>query len=78
MTPEEKQREAERLFVLFDRLEKTGVVKMGSNPVQQAREEGRLEELPDVDSRDDEEREEREALEDLRRYKERKAASRAT
>ena len=28
MTDEEKEREAERLFVLFDRLNKTGVIKM--------------------------------------------------
>ncbi len=28
MTEEEKDREAERLFVLFDRLNKTGVIKM--------------------------------------------------
>jgi hypothetical protein len=28
MTDEEKEREAERLFVLFDRLNKTGVMKV--------------------------------------------------
>ncbi|KAF8306234.1 hypothetical protein DL93DRAFT_2172173 [Clavulina sp. PMI_390] len=39
MTEEEKEAEAERLFVLFDRLERTG---MGVNPVRQAQREGRL------------------------------------
>jgi len=44
MTEEEKEREAERLFVLFERLRATGVVDV-KNPVQQARDEGRFEEL---------------------------------
>lgn len=44
MTEEEKEREAERLFVLFERLRATGVVDI-KNPVQQAMEEGRFEEL---------------------------------
>ncbi|EPE30325.1 ARM repeat-containing protein [Glarea lozoyensis ATCC 20868] len=46
MTDEEKEREAERLFVLFERLRATGVVDV-QNPVTQARQEGRFEELPD-------------------------------
>jgi len=46
MTQEEKEREAERLFVLFERLRATGVVDV-KNPVQQAIDEGRFEELPD-------------------------------
>lgn len=46
MTQEEKEREAERLFVLFERLKATGVVDV-KNPVQQAVDEGRFEELPD-------------------------------
>ncbi|KAH9838819.1 Guanine nucleotide exchange factor synembryn [Teratosphaeria destructans] len=46
MTEEEKEREAERLFVLFERLKATGVVDV-KNPVQQAVDEGRFEELPD-------------------------------
>ncbi|TGZ85265.1 hypothetical protein EX30DRAFT_392628 [Ascodesmis nigricans] len=46
MSDEEKEREAERLFVLFERLRKTGVVDV-KNPVQQAVEEGRFEELDD-------------------------------
>ncbi|OLL26696.1 Synembryn-like protein [Neolecta irregularis DAH-3] len=45
MTDEEKEQEAERLFVLFERMNKTGVVDV-KNPVQVAREEGRFEELP--------------------------------
>ncbi|KAF1812105.1 hypothetical protein P152DRAFT_459060 [Eremomyces bilateralis CBS 781.70] len=44
MTDEEKEREAERLFVLFERLRQTGVVDV-RNPVAQALEEGRFEEL---------------------------------
>ncbi|KAI8074514.1 guanine nucleotide exchange factor, partial [Gongronella butleri] len=35
MTDEEKEREAERLFVLFERLKKTGVVNV-ENPVAKA------------------------------------------
>lgn len=46
MSEEEKEREAERLFVLFERLRATGVVDV-KNPVQQAVDEGRFEELPD-------------------------------
>lgn len=46
MTQEEKEREAERLFVLFERLKATGVVDV-KNPVQEAMEKGRFEELPD-------------------------------
>lgn len=48
MSQEEKEREAERLFVLFERLKATGVVDV-KNPVEQAREEGRLQELSDSD-----------------------------
>ncbi|PNS21740.1 Synembryn-like protein [Sphaceloma murrayae] len=44
MTEEEKEREAERLFVLFERLKATGVVDV-KNPVELAREEGRFEEV---------------------------------
>jgi Guanine nucleotide exchange factor synembryn len=39
MTDEEKEREAEKLFVLFDRLEKTGMVQ---NPIRKAIQEGKL------------------------------------
>ncbi|GAB7349427.1 hypothetical protein MBLNU459_g8538t2 [Dothideomycetes sp. NU459] len=44
MTDEEKEREAERLFVLFERLKATGVMDV-KNPVQQAMEDGRFEEI---------------------------------
>lgn len=39
MTDEEKELEAEKLFVLFDRLEKTGMVQ---NPIRKAIQEGKL------------------------------------
>ena len=42
MTEEEKELEAEKLFVLFDRLEKAG---MAVNPIRKAQEEGKLEEI---------------------------------
>ncbi|KAK4100670.1 guanine nucleotide exchange factor synembryn-like protein [Parathielavia hyrcaniae] len=48
MTDEEKEREAERLFVLFERLRQTGIVSV-VNPVATAVQEGRFEELPDDD-----------------------------
>ena len=44
MTDEEKEREAEKLFVLFERLKATGVMNV-VNPVEQAVQEGRFEEL---------------------------------
>lgn len=48
MTKEEKEREAERLFVLFERARLNGILNV-ENPVTQALHEGRLEELPDSD-----------------------------
>ncbi|KAI1963981.1 hypothetical protein LOZ58_001842 [Ophidiomyces ophidiicola] len=44
MTDEEKEREAERLFVLFERLRATGVVDV-DNPVARAARDGRFEEI---------------------------------
>ncbi|KAG5293071.1 synembryn, putative [Histoplasma capsulatum G186AR] len=44
MTEEEKEREAERLFILFERLKATGVVDV-ENPVSAALQTGRFEEL---------------------------------
>ena len=44
MTDEEKEREAEKLFVLFERLKATGVVNV-VNPVEQATRDGRFEEI---------------------------------
>ncbi|RYO79519.1 hypothetical protein DL764_010013 [Monosporascus ibericus] len=46
MTDAEKEREAERLFVLFERLRANGMISV-ENPVRTAVQEGRLEELPD-------------------------------
>jgi len=46
MTQEEKEREAERLFILFERLKKTGVMNV-QNPVEKAYSEGRFLELDD-------------------------------
>ncbi|KAI9501533.1 hypothetical protein GGI25_005896 [Coemansia spiralis] len=46
MTEEEKEREAERLFVLFERLNRTGFIK-ADNPVRAAVESGRFQEIPD-------------------------------
>ncbi|EKG12872.1 hypothetical protein MPH_09971 [Macrophomina phaseolina MS6] len=48
MTDAEKEREAERLFVLFERLKATGVVDI-KNPVEEAIHSGRIEELSDSD-----------------------------
>lgn len=42
MTEEEKEREAEKLFVLFDRLEKSGALPPSQNPIRKAAAEGRL------------------------------------
>jgi len=46
MTQEQKEMEAERLFVLFERLKKTGIVDI-QNPVEAAFQQGRFEELDD-------------------------------
>ncbi|KAI1077321.1 guanine nucleotide exchange factor [Whalleya microplaca] len=46
MTEAEREREAERLFVLFERLRTNGVISV-ENPVRTAVQEGRFEELPD-------------------------------
>ncbi|KAH9950122.1 guanine nucleotide exchange factor [Amylocystis lapponica] len=42
MSDEEKEREAEKLFVLFDRLEKSGAIPPSQNPIRKAAQEGRL------------------------------------
>ncbi|SGY13318.1 BQ5605_C010g05832 [Microbotryum silenes-dioicae] len=46
MTEEEKEREAEKLYVLFDRMQRTGVMDV-ENPIRKARGEGKLEETTD-------------------------------
>ncbi|EPQ25675.1 uncharacterized protein PFL1_06747 [Pseudozyma flocculosa PF-1] len=53
MTEEEKEAEAEKLFCLFDRLNRTGVVKV-QDPREKLHEEGRFEEIDGA--REDEER----------------------
>ena len=52
MTDEEKEREAEKLFVLFERLKATGVMNV-VNPVEQAAREGRLDQDHRVEEVDD-------------------------
>ncbi|KAB8299012.1 hypothetical protein EYC80_001144 [Monilinia laxa] len=46
MSQAEKEREAERLFVLFERLKKNGVIT-ATNPMEEALHQGRFEELED-------------------------------
>lgn len=43
-TDEEKEREAEKMFVLFERLNKNGIIKV-ENPVRKWQQEGRFEEM---------------------------------
>ena len=79
MTDEDKEREAERLYTLFERLQRTGVMSAPANPVEQARAQGRFEETSEEREAERErvEREERELEEeverDLREWKERRA-----
>lgn len=85
MTEEEKEREAEKLFVLFDRMERNPVISMNSNEgdkkgktpkeiMREKLEKGELEDDNEDKEREEEERkDEEEALADLRRYKERQA-----
>ncbi|APA08950.1 hypothetical protein sscle_04g037200 [Sclerotinia sclerotiorum 1980 UF-70] len=46
MSQEEKEREAEKLFVLFERLKKNGIIT-AKNPMEEALQQGRFEELDD-------------------------------
>lgn len=50
MTDEEKEREAEKLFVLFERLEKAGGME---NPLKKALHEGKLEKYNNTKDEDD-------------------------
>lgn len=54
MTDEEKEREAEKLFVLFERLKKTGIIDV-ENPIAKAMQEsqGRFEEIDSSSDDDD-------------------------
>lgn len=67
MTEEEKEAEAERLFGLFDRLDKTGIIKVDKNshPVQKAVDSGRFQEIDEEEEKKklEEEAEEDENLE---------------
>ncbi|EPY53866.1 Ric8 family guanine nucleotide exchange factor synembryn family protein [Schizosaccharomyces cryophilus OY26] len=49
MTMEEKEREAERLFVLFQRLEKNGAIQV-TNPIRQVVDSGSYDEIDDSNS----------------------------
>ncbi|ETS82143.1 hypothetical protein PFICI_07145 [Pestalotiopsis fici W106-1] len=51
MTDAEKEREAERLYVLFERLRANGIIS-AENPVRVAQQSGRFEELSDDDELD--------------------------
>ncbi|GAA5924062.1 hypothetical protein JCM3775_005585 [Rhodotorula graminis] len=79
MSEEDKEREAERLYTLFERLQRTGVISTPANPVEQARAQGRFEETSEEREAERErvEREERELEQeverDLREWKERRA-----
>lgn len=84
LTQEEKEREAERLFVLFDRMERNPVISAQSSSgaatsakdIMRAKlERGELESddlAEDAERREQERKDEEEAMADLRRYKERK------
>lgn len=47
MSDDEKEREAERLYILFERMTRTGVMS-AENPVNQAQREGRFEETTEA------------------------------
>ena len=82
MSEEEKEREAERLFVLFDRMKRNPVISAQSNGESVSGEDimrgklkrGELEDNQDEERRRVEEhdrKEEEEAMADMRRYRER-------
>ncbi|KAE8211254.1 hypothetical protein CF327_g4972 [Tilletia walkeri] len=75
MTQEEREAEAERLFVLFERLNRTGVVSVG-NPALDLESRARVEELSEEEERREREREEvedeEEVMRDLEAYRRRK------
>ncbi|KAJ7087367.1 guanine nucleotide exchange factor [Mycena belliarum] len=54
MTDEEKEREMEKLFVLFDRLERTGALPASQNPMRKAIEKSQTAPAPPPKSEDDE------------------------
>ncbi|KAK4054371.1 hypothetical protein OIO90_003604 [Microbotryomycetes sp. JL221] len=83
MTDEEKEREAEKLYVLFDRMNRTGVVSALDNPVDKAKREGKLEQSAADKEQErqrleqEDEELEREVARDLAQYKAKKAEQHA-
>lgn len=75
MSEDDKLREAEKLYVLFERMEKTGVMGV-ENPIKKAQKEGKLVYGDGVEEeerkREEEEKEEKEVEDEMRRYRERK------
>lgn len=59
MTEEEKETEADRLFSLFDRMDRTGVMKV-QNPLKQAVDSGRFQEIENKSEEEERERAEEE------------------
>lgn len=78
MTDEEKQAEAEKLYLLFDRMANTGVMEV-ENPIRQAQEAGKFTETTDEAEaelkrlQDEDEEDERQVAKDLEAYRARKA-----
>lgn len=56
MSEEEKEAEAERLFGLFDRLERTGIVKVAHHPMQQAVDSGSIKEMEENEAKEEAQR----------------------
>jgi hypothetical protein len=78
MTDEEKEREAERLFVTFERMEKNPAMKMMENPMKAAVERGDTERWEVEDARREieqaklqEEQDEAEAAKEIAEWKRR-------
>lgn len=75
MTDDEKEREAERLFVTFEKLNQSGVIT-AQNPLTTAQQSGRFENADEQAAEEQarrDEQDELEAMEELRQYKARKA-----
>ena len=71
MTEAEKEAEAEKLFTLFDRMNKTGVIQV-QNPMQNPDAQSRFQEISEQEERrieDDDEEEERSALAELEKWR---------
>ncbi|GAA5866952.1 hypothetical protein JCM1840_005917 [Sporobolomyces johnsonii] len=77
MSEADKEREAERLYTLFDRMSRSGVIS-AENPVHRARSEGRFEETSDERERElerirrDEEELEKEVERDMKEWRARR------